>query len=48
MVNHLKLASAKPTEEDGLRAELTVNMDKTEMRNQKLGMQRAGTIFSLF
>lgn len=48
MVNHLKLASAKPTDEDGLRAELKVNMDETEMRNQKLGMQTAGTIFSLF
>lgn len=48
MVNHLKLASAKPTDEDGLRAGLEVNMGNTEMRNQKLGMQRAGTILSLF
>lgn len=48
MVNHLKLASTKPTDEEDLRAELKVYMDKTEMRNQKLGMQRAGTILSLF
>lgn len=48
MVNHLKFASAKPTAEDGLRAESNDNMDETETRNQKLGMQRAGTILSLF
>lgn len=48
MVNHLKLASAKPTDEDGLNAELNVNMDKTETRNQNPGMRRAGTILSLF
>lgn len=48
MVNHLKLASAEPTAEDGLRDELKDNMDETETRNQKLGMQRAGTLLSLF
>lgn len=48
MVNNLKLASTKPTDEDGLRAELKVYMDKTELQNQKLGMQRAGTILSPF
>lgn len=48
MVNHLKLASAKPTDEDDLRASLQVKMDETETWNQKLGKQRAGTIFSLF
>lgn len=47
-VNQLKLASAKPTDEDGLEAEFHVNMDKTQTRNQKLVMQRAGTILSLF
>lgn len=40
MVNHLKLASAKPADEDGLRAELQVNMDEIETCNQKLGMSR--------
>lgn len=48
MVNQLKLAAAKPADEDGLEAEFHVNMDETEPRNQKLGMRRAGTILSLF
>lgn len=48
MVNHLKLASAKPTDEDGLRAELQVNMVETETCNPKLGMQRVGAILSYF
>lgn len=45
MVNHLKSKSAKPTNEDGLRAEWQVNMDETKTFNQKLGMLRAETTF---
>lgn len=48
MVNHLKSTSAEPTNEDGLRAELQVNIDETEMWNQKLGMQMPEISFFRF
>lgn len=48
MVNHLKSTSADSTIKDNLRSKLQVNKDETEAFNQKLGMQRAETIFFLF
>lgn len=45
MVNHLKSKSAKPTNEDGLRAEWQVDKDETKTFNQKLGMLGVETTF---
>lgn len=45
MVNHLKSESAKPTNEDGLRAEWQVDKDEIKTFNQKLGMLGVETNF---
>ena len=45
MVNHVKSKSAKPTNEDGLRAEWQADKGETKTFNQKLGMLGVETTF---